>query len=398
MKKCKLGEILDVKRGASLSGKYYSEDGDLVRLTLGNFNYPNGGFKENTSKKDLYFVGPIKSEFILKKGDIITPLTEQVAGLLGETAKIPEDNKYIQSGDIGLVIPKSEVLHPNYAYYLVASDGVKKQLGAGAQQTKIRHTSPDKIKDCTVWLPDLDYQKSASHILDLINDKIKYNSKINKELEDMIKTIYNYWFLQFNYPGSKSKSKIYNEKLKAEIPEDWNITKIKDIIDEKNKSLIQVGEAKNNDTGKFPFFTSGDDVYRFDEKLIDGMNCYLSTGGKSNVKFYNGEAAYSTDTWCFSGKNNLEIYLYMWISSLGDIFDKKYFAGTGLKHLQKDLFRNTYITVPNTEELKKFNNIAYPAFAKISENLKENYELNNLKSYITPLIINGQVKFKKEVD
>ena len=47
MRKIKLGDILDVKRGASLSGEFYAEEGDKIRLTLGNFNYPSGGFKEN---------------------------------------------------------------------------------------------------------------------------------------------------------------------------------------------------------------------------------------------------------------------------------------------------------------------------------------------------------------
>ena len=53
MKRIKLGEVLDVKRGASLAGEFYSERGEKIRLTLGNFKYPGGGFKQNTSK---YFV------------------------------------------------------------------------------------------------------------------------------------------------------------------------------------------------------------------------------------------------------------------------------------------------------------------------------------------------------
>ena len=150
MRKIKLGDILDVKRGASLSGEFYAEQGEQIRLTLGNFNYPAGGFKENTSKTNIFFTGEVKQEFILKKGDIITPLTEQVSGLLGETARIPEDNKYIQSGDVGLVIPNENLVDNSFVYYLISSPVVKKQLDAAAQQTKIRHTSPEKIKDCEV--------------------------------------------------------------------------------------------------------------------------------------------------------------------------------------------------------------------------------------------------------
>ena len=115
----KLGKYLDVKRGPGLPSKFYANHGNYIRLTLGNFNYPNGGFKQNDSKKDIYYTGPIKSEYILKKGDLITPLTEQVYGLLGETAWIPESNKYIQNGDIGLVLPIENKLDKVYCYYLL---------------------------------------------------------------------------------------------------------------------------------------------------------------------------------------------------------------------------------------------------------------------------------------
>ena len=58
---------------------------------------------QDTSKDDLYYTGPVRDEFIMKKGDIITPLTEQAIGLLGSTAIIPEDNKYIQSQDVAKI-------------------------------------------------------------------------------------------------------------------------------------------------------------------------------------------------------------------------------------------------------------------------------------------------------
>lgn len=201
MKKVKLGDVLDIKRGTSLSGKYYSTKGDKIRLTLGNFDYPNGGFKQNTSKDNIYYVGPdVKNEFILKKGDIITPLTEQVAGLLGETAKIPESNKYILCGDTALVIPDEKKLDNNYAYYLLSSPLIKRQLGAAAQQTKIRHTSPDKIKSCIAWLPEIEYQRKAGELLSNIDKKIENNNAISSQLESLAKTVYDYWFLQFDFP------------------------------------------------------------------------------------------------------------------------------------------------------------------------------------------------------
>ncbi len=182
LKKYKLGDLVEVTRGMSLSGQFYSETGTLIRLTLGNFNMNGGGFKENTSKTDLYFTGPVKEEHILQEGDIITPLTEQSLGLLGTTARIPKSGKYIQSQDVALVKCKEGLIDPNFCYYLISSNLVRQQLSAAAQQTKIRHTSPDKIKDCTVWVPNLENQKRIGRILADIDSKIAVNRQINDNL------------------------------------------------------------------------------------------------------------------------------------------------------------------------------------------------------------------------
>lgn len=181
-RKYKLGEILDVKRGASLNGTFYATEGEYVRLTCGNFDYRNNCFKENTSKDNLYYTGDFRPEFLMDEGDIITPLTEQAVGLLGSTAFVPESGKYIQSQDIAKVICKENLLDKNFAYYLISSDIVKQQLGAAAQQTKIRHTSPDKIKNCTVWIPELSEQRQIGNILRQIDHKIELNRSINDNL------------------------------------------------------------------------------------------------------------------------------------------------------------------------------------------------------------------------
>ena len=121
LKKYKLGEILDVTRGASLSGEFYATEGKCIRLTCGNFDYQNNCFKENKSKDNLYYIGDFKPEFLMEEGDIITPLTEQAIGLLGSTAIIPESGKYIQSQDVAKIICKEELLDKDFAFYLISS-------------------------------------------------------------------------------------------------------------------------------------------------------------------------------------------------------------------------------------------------------------------------------------
>ena len=196
--KYKLGDILDVTRGASLSGEFYATKGEYIRLTCGNFDYQNNCFKENKSKDNLYYVGDFKPEFLMEEGDIITPLTEQAIGLLGSTAIIPESGKYIQSQDVAKIICNEDLLDKDFAFYLISSALVKQQLSAAAQQTKIRHTSPDKIKDCTVWIPELAEQKRIGKLLRSIDRKIELNRAINQNLEAMAKQLYDYWFVQFD--------------------------------------------------------------------------------------------------------------------------------------------------------------------------------------------------------
>ena len=231
--KYKLGEILDVTRGASLSGEFYTTEGKYIRLTCGNFDYQNNCFKENKSKDNLYYVGDFKPEFLMEEGDIITPLTEQAIGLLGSTAIIPESGKYIQSQDVAKIICKEELLDKDFAFYLISSTLVKQQLSAAAQQTKIRHTSPDKIRDCTVWIPELAEQKRIGKLLRSLDRKIELNRAINQNLEAMTKLLYDYWFVQFDFPNEEGKpykssggEMVWNEKLKRMIPKEWINTNI----------------------------------------------------------------------------------------------------------------------------------------------------------------------------
>ena len=238
LKKYKLGEILDVTRGASLSGEFYATEGEYIRLTCGNFDYQNNCFKENKSKDNLYYTGDFRSEFLMEKGDIITPLTEQAIGLLGSTAIIPESGKYIQSQDVAKIICKENLLDKDFAFYLISSNIVKQQLSAAAQQTKIRHTSPDKIKDCTVWIPELAEQKRIGKLLRSLDRKIELNRAINQNLEAMEKQLYDYWFVQFDFPNEEGKpykssggKMIWNEKLRREIPISWETKLIDDIAE-----------------------------------------------------------------------------------------------------------------------------------------------------------------------
>tara|TARA_R110001583_G_scaffold174587_1_gene329037 strand:+ start:602 stop:4240 length:3639 start_codon:yes stop_codon:yes gene_type:complete len=138
-------------------------------------------------------------------------------------------------------------------------------------------------------------------------------------------------------------------KKKIKIKSKWGNVNIGDVIFEQPKSKIKVGTAKDSKNGNYLFFTSGESVLKYTEFLIEKENIYLSTGGNAVVKYYNGKASYSTDTFAIRSKNETDLktkYLYYILESITDLINSHYFAGVGLKHLQKTDFRNIKIPIP----------------------------------------------------
>lgn len=412
MKKIKLGELIDVTRGMSLPGDKYAESGDLIRLTLGNFNIQGNGFKPNTSKTDLYYTGSVKKEFIMKKGDIITPLTEQTYGLLGSTARIPESGKYIQSQDVALIRSKSDKLYEDFCYYLISSPFVRKQLGAAAQQTKIRHTSPDKIKDCEVIIPeDVNQQIKITNLLNTIENKIALNNKTNTELENMAKTIYDYWFTQFDFPdknGHPYKTSggqmVYNETLKREIPAGWEVGKLCDIA---NITMGQSpdGESYNEDGNGTIFYQGSTDfgnrspsirVYttaptRFAKKNDILMSVRAPVG---TLNIANTDCCIGRGLAALNSKSNSISYLYCVMRNFQRQFEVLDSIGTTFGSITKDDLFGLQVIIPPKKIIEDFGKIGNEIFKEQSRIDEENTELIKLRDYLLPLLMNGQIEVK----
>ena len=416
MTKYKLGELVEVTRGASLSGQFYAEEGKLIRLTLGNFNMNGGGFKENTSKTDLYFTGTVRDEFILNKGDIITPLTEQSLGLLGTTARIPESGKYIQSQDVALVRCKEGLLDPNFCYYLISSSIVRQQLSAAAQQTKIRHTSPEKIKDCTVWVPDFEVQKNIGRILTDIDNKIAINRRINDNLEAMAKLLYDYWFVQFDFPNEEGRPykssggvMVWNERLKREIPIGWTCCSIKEMCDI-NKKTMNKDEHKQIeylDTGSITQgHISNTEIYSVDmapsraQRKVEDLSILYSSvrprllhyGLLSTPKenFIVSTGFVTLDAKC--KKMALMVYYFLTSNTitehLASIADT---AVSSYPSISPDDIAYLDIVIPSNDIIQKYNDIVEPMFRKMSTLRKEIDSLTKQRDELLPLLMNGQV-------
>ena len=415
LKEYKLGQLLGVTRGASLSGEYYATEGKHIRLTLGHFDYQNGGFKENTSKNNLYFTGDVKDEFILNEGDIITPLTEQTFGLIGSTAIIPESGKYIQSQDIGLVKCNEELLYPGFCYYLLPTALVKTQLSAGAQQTSIRHTSPDKIKDCTVFIPSLPEQKRIAHLLSSLDKKIALNRAINQNLEALAKQLYDYWFVQFDFPNEEGKpykssggAMVWSEKLKREIPEGWfasNVCKIADILSGGTPSKAI---SEYWDDGSIPFFGPTDcngNVFQIETAdhitpeglehcasslFEEGIIIITARGSIGKLVVVGTPMAMNQSCYALRSKTGEYEYLYFLTIQLIECLKAKG-SGSVFKSIITSDIENSLLCIAPTDIIKRFCKSVHPLFQKIKENTIEISNLTKLRDELLPLLMNGQI-------
>ena len=158
---------------------------------------------------------------------------------------------------------------------------------------------------------------------------------------------------------------------KIPIPEGWRKVSIGECVVEKKKSPVKVDDATN--FGLYPFFTSGEAVLQHDCKLIDGENLYLATGGMANVKYFNGEAAYSTDTYVLGTKENIcPKFMYYVLLFLRQYIDINYFQGSGLKHLQKKDFKHHEIIIPESKDEQQ--RIA-DALSKLDDSLSKTHSL-----------------------
>ena len=424
LKKCLLGELVAVTRGASLSGNYYSTKGEYIRLTCGNFDYRNNCFKENTSKDNLFYTGVFKAEFLLEKGDIITPLTEQAIGLLGTTARIPESGKYIQSQDIALIKCKADRIDPTFCYYLISSRLVRNQLSAAAQQTKIRHTSPDKIKACTVWIPELDDQKAIGRLLASLDEKIQLNKRINDNLEAMAKQLYDYWFVQFDFPNEEGKpykssggTMVWNEKLKRKIPNGWTVETVGTYANCKSGYAIKSSDFKakgipvikigniqedytlnmngcqyiDNNANKLFYVYQNDVVIAMTGATIGKFAIvpYSETGYFVNQRVGKFEL----------GNNPIKKMPYLINSLKIDYFRNQIFqlaSGCAQPNISAEQINNISLLYPSTKILSVYNMKCKWMYEQIANCRYQIDVLTKLRDKLLPLLMNGQASVNSD--
>jgi type I restriction enzyme S subunit len=274
---------------------------------------------------------------------------------------------------------------------------VKQQLSAGAQQTKIRHTSPSKIKDCIVWVPTLEEQKRIGNLLSSLDQKIALNRKINDNLEAMAKQLYDYWFVQFDFPNKEGKpykssggKMVWNEKLKREIPEGWEV---KDI-----KSFMRIFTGKKDVSkaipGAFKFFSCAPEPITSNEYIYDGAAVLVSGNGSytGRVTFYNGKMDLYQRTYACVMKNN-EYTIPFFYYTLRYLFQPIFSGGKHGSSIPYIVLGDLadFLFAYKTEIVNKFVINITAMFNKRFSLLNEIETLTKQRDELLPLLMNGQV-------
>jgi len=140
-----------------------------------------------------------------------------------------------------------------------------------------------------------------------------------------------------------NKLEVENKLKDNKLPERWEKIRLGEIIVENIKSRSKVEDADNY--GRYPFFTSGEAILSDSNYLVDYENVFLTTGGVANIKYYEGKANYSADTYCLKAKITTKYLYYFLLKNLTKI-NYKYFSGSGLKHLQKNDFKKEILIFP----------------------------------------------------
>lgn len=272
-----------------------------------------------------------------------------------------------------------------------------------------------------IHLRDLNFddQSTLSGVLRALDAKIACNNRINAELEAMAKTLYDYWFVQFEFPdanGTPYKSSggkmDYNATLKREIPEGWEGSSVLAVAD-----LLGGGTPTKKKpeywSGHIPFFTPTDadgTIFKFstvdyitDEglkgsstKLFSKHTVFITARGSVGRLVLAGvDMAMNQSCYALSAKAGIshvflfflakELIHHLQVKSSGSIFDS----------IVSNDIELTKLAIPKGEVIEKFAAIVEPAFEKISNNTKENHQLAQLRDWLLPLLMNGQVTISR---
>ena len=291
-----------------------------------------------------------------------------------------------------LILNKS-ICDVDYIYYYLKHHFQEIEgLGTG---TTFKEVSKGSLLHLGISIPPLEEQQIKARLLSCIDAKIALNRSINHNLEAMAKQLYDYWFLQFNFPDENGKpykssggKMVWNEKLKREIPEGWRIDAIGNILD-KYPTTKRYETKEYLKEGRNPIVDQGDAyIVGFtneDDNLLTRIPAVLFGDHSTKVKlldFVFARGADGTQILYSNNPNVSQYYLYMVISSL-QIPNPGY--SRHFKYLKE-----LPIIIPESNIVNAFTEVISPLFKQRKENIFSNITLIKQRDELLPLLMNGQ--------
>lgn len=183
-----LGDHFQIKHGFAFSGELFRPSGKYTLLTPGHFS-EEGGFRDQ-GEKTKFFVGSFDDQYLLKPGDLLVVMTEQKSGLLGSAAFIPEHGFYLHNQRLGLIADLDDTrLVLGYLYHLFNSQLVRSEISRTATGSKVKHTSPSKMRSVLAPFPTLDEQREIVAILSAVDAKIDLHRKKRAVLDELFRAL-----------------------------------------------------------------------------------------------------------------------------------------------------------------------------------------------------------------
>ena len=385
-KEVSLSELGKTITGKTPSSQYPEDFGDEVP-----FITPSDSFEKKYISRPERYLSRLGSDRL--KDKIISSdsiMVTCIGSAMGKVAKnsLPSvTNQQINS------IIVNENFDSDYIYYLFKNNyAVFRNAASGSTAIPILNKTDFDNLRFKVEL-NLNEQRKMVSILSTIDDKIETNNQINQELEAMAKTLYDYWFVQFDFPDQNGKpykssggKMVYHPELKREIPERWGVEKLSHFLTIKNGK-----DHKHLQDGKFAVYGSGGVMRTVTDYLYSGESILFPRKGTLNNVMYVNEKFWTVDTMFYSevNKNNSALYVFY---SVKDIDFNKLNTGTGVPSMTSSILYDLSIIVPEENILEKFNTIVKRNYETIKLNNIQNQELTQLRDWLLPMLMNGQVK------
>ncbi|MBS1552094.1 MAG: restriction endonuclease subunit S [Bacteroidetes bacterium] len=377
---------------------------------------------------------PSRAQRKVKKGTIIYSTVrpnQEHFGFLDN----PEENLIVSTGFLTIDVTDKEI-DPKFFYYSLTRKELTNYIHTIAVNNVTSYPSinPDDLGNLELEIPrEKTIQQKIASVLSSIDSKIELNNRINAELEAMAKTLYDYWFVQFDFPDKKGKpyktsggKMVWNEELKREIPEGWGVGKMSEWINIDKSGDWGNNKMEGNFTKKVFCFRGADinGLNGLDElkppvryileknsfKILQSHDLIIEISGGSPTQS-TGRLAFITDAtikrfeyplicsnFCkpISIKNKKLLYnfAFYWNS----LYDNGAFFGyegktSGIKNLLLESFLNSYYTViPSDKIVSQFYVFMENVQEKKQTALAENQKLSELRDWLLPMLMNGQVR------